>query len=112
MKVSASKLSDRALDWAVLKSIFPGADGGAYWITQAQKESHSTDWSLSGPIIERERIEISVDRSDAQNKKWYATIEQDEQYLDGEGPTPLVAAMRCFVASKLGYEVEVPEGLV
>ena len=27
------------------------------------------------------------------------------------GPTPLIAAMRCYVASKLGDEVEVPEEL-
>lgn len=28
------------------------------------------------------------------------------------GPTPLIAAMRCFVASKLGDEVEIPEELL
>lgn len=28
------------------------------------------------------------------------------------GPTPLIAAMRCYVASKLGDEVEVPEELL
>lgn len=28
-----------------------------------------------------------------------------------KGPTRLIAAMRCYVASKLGDEVEVPEGL-
>jgi hypothetical protein len=27
------------------------------------------------------------------------------------GPTPLIAAMRCYVASKLGDEVEVPKEL-
>jgi hypothetical protein len=27
------------------------------------------------------------------------------------GPTQLIAAMRCYVASKLGHEVNVPEGL-
>jgi len=27
------------------------------------------------------------------------------------GPTPLIAAMRCFVASKLGEEVDVPQEL-
>ena len=27
------------------------------------------------------------------------------------GPTPLIAAMRCYVASKLGEEVEIPEEL-
>jgi hypothetical protein len=28
------------------------------------------------------------------------------------GDTPLIAAMRCFVASKLGDEVDVPEKLL
>jgi hypothetical protein len=28
-----------------------------------------------------------------------------------DGPTPLIAAMRCYVASKLGDEVELPEEL-
>jgi hypothetical protein len=28
------------------------------------------------------------------------------------GPTPLIAAMRCYVASKLGDEVDVPEELM
>jgi hypothetical protein len=27
------------------------------------------------------------------------------------GPTPLIAAMRCYVASRLGDEVDVPEEL-
>jgi hypothetical protein len=28
------------------------------------------------------------------------------------GPTPLIAAMRCYVASKLGDEVEIPAELL
>ena len=28
------------------------------------------------------------------------------------GPTPLIAAMRCFVASKLGDEVDIPKELL
>jgi len=28
-----------------------------------------------------------------------------------EGPTPLIAAMRCYVLSKLGEEIEIPEEL-
>ena len=27
------------------------------------------------------------------------------------GPTPLIAAMRCYVASKLGDEIEIPTEL-
>jgi hypothetical protein len=30
---------------------------------------------------------------------------------ESEGPTPLIAAMRCYVASKLGDEVEIPSEL-
>ncbi len=30
----------------------------------------------------------------------------------GMGPTPLIAAMRCYVASKLGDEVDIPEELL
>jgi hypothetical protein len=31
--------------------------------------------------------------------------------VEGVGPTPLIAVMRCFVASRLGDEVDVPEEL-
>jgi hypothetical protein len=61
----------------------------------------STDWAHGGPIIEREQITIDCRKPE----RWLATgWEDDEQY----GPTPLIAAMRAFVASKLGDEVEVP----
>jgi hypothetical protein len=40
--------------------------------------------------------------------EWWARIWADEDY---EGPTPLIAAMRCYVASQLGDEVEVPDEL-
>ena len=32
-------------------------------------------------------------------------------YVEITGPAPLVAAMRCYVANKLGDEVEIPEEL-
>jgi hypothetical protein len=40
---------------------------------------------------------------------WMAYIRHDEEYF---GPTPLIAAMRCYVASQLGDEVEVPSDLM
>lgn len=60
----------------------------------------STDWSVGGPIIERERISIDARPSG----KYDAIALTDGKWL--EGPTPLIAAMRCFVASKFGEEVE------
>lgn len=63
--------------------------------------SPSSDWSQGGPIIEREEITISpVDRG-----LWGAEIELSRVIYE-QGPTPLIAAMRCFVYSKFGEEVE------
>jgi hypothetical protein len=66
----------------------------------------STDWAQGGPIIEREEIFL---QTTFYAERWKAM--QDEGPT-AYGPTPLIAAMRCFVASKLGDEVEVPNELV
>jgi hypothetical protein len=62
----------------------------------------SKDWEYGGPIIEREWISVSVE-----DDTWKASNSWGHFPL--EGPTPLVAAMRCYVASKLGQEVEIPK---
>ncbi len=60
--------------------------------------SPSTDWSQGGPIAHREGINTTFFRSENQ---WGAgTI-----CAYGLGRTPLIAAMRCYVASKFGEEV-------
>lgn len=88
----------------------------------------STNWSQGGPIIERERITLldpgfNCKNTYAQRQQftdWEAfighQIDYGEIYLrDGEtpvfinGPTPLIAAMRCYVQSKLGDTVDIPE---
>jgi hypothetical protein len=70
----------------------------------------STVWGIGGPIIEREQIDLNVMRLDSHRRagrKWFAFI--DLAAKDGHhGPTPLVAAMRAYVASKFGEEVELP----
>lgn len=70
----------------------------------------STDWSIAGPIIERERIHIAYMPSDAQPDvpRWYANLHSRLNVRGGTakvGPTILIAAMRCYVASKFGNEV-------
>lgn len=65
----------------------------------------STDWALGGAIIEREKIDVWTHAG----KVWAAST--DKGYTEYRGTTPLIAAMRCYVASKLGDEVELPEGL-
>ena len=64
----------------------------------------STSWAQAGPIIERERIAI-------QFGPLWAAIHHTHLGHPSYGVTPLVAAMRAYVASKLGDEVEVPEEL-
>lgn len=63
-----------------------------------------SEWSWGGPIIEREKI--STEHSD---KYGWITSKKGPCSI---GPTPLIAAMRCYVASKLGETAEVPEELV
>lgn len=81
----------------------------------------STDWSQAGPIIERELLEVSPHfQSSSQTNDWKGAWHWvvyvlgpnnlDESH-EQHGPTPLIAAMRCYVALKLGQEVQVPEDL-
>ncbi len=114
MKVS--ELTGPALDWAVAKAegweINHHAEGG--WFLSNDIETmpdetlpeFSTDWAEGGPIIEREKIELVPKGSE----HWDAFCSPDD-HTPSEGPTPLIAAMRCYVASKLGDEVDVPDGL-
>lgn len=101
---------------------------------------YSTMWHQAGPIIERESISIIRCDDDYQNfpDKWMAqkgahsycestehqqhdpmiqlSVENDGSCFSKDGPmygpTPLVAAMRCFVANTLGERVDVPDWTV
>jgi hypothetical protein len=75
----------------------------------------STDWAQGGPIIEREVILIDGYFSDGRSYKSWATSMylhwNETPDFEAHGTTPLIAAMRCFVKSKLGDEVEIPNEL-
>ena len=72
---------------------------------------YSTDWAQGGPIIEREGISIVLDWDVVGEFSWGATRIEQSVVSQAEGTTPLIAAMRCYVASKLGDEVEIPDEL-
>lgn len=107
-------LAGAALDWAVAKCeghtdnetiirrLTPDEEG---WCI-----AYSSDWAQGGAIIEREKIAITGTNFHwwECDNGWYAHI--GDRY--SHGTTPLIAAMRCYVASKLGDEVEVPEELI
>ena len=77
---------------------------------------YSTDWSQGGPIIEEERIFLKPSKLSPTTSKrisWgaHGFYGNTGQKVHRHGPTPLIAAMRCYVASKLGDDVDVPEEL-
>ena len=114
--MKTNELTGAALDWAVAKceGITEGKDS-AWYYDRRNAYNYSTDWAQGGPIIEREKIALTwypddkewIAGVDFQHPRFSNVIAYEEQY----GPTPLIAAMRCYVASKLGEEVDVPEEL-
>ena len=126
MNIKTSELTGNLLDWAVATALGyiheePGVDYGYIrWrrpeddCVQCYAFCPSTDWSQGGPIIERELHALDHIGSE-QSRGVTAIIKRKDMknggWVHGYGPTPLIAAMRCFVASKLGEEVDVPEEL-
>ncbi len=130
MKVKTSALTGAALDYAVAKcELMAGQNytlsidddgilkrvnyGGMY-------PEWSCEWEEAGPIIERERVSLYQwlshvfhnPTTQTTESHWDADMTTPEgKFIQAEGPTPLIAAMRCYVASKLGDEVEIPEEL-
>jgi hypothetical protein len=97
--MKTSELTGAELDLAVAKCEY-GSDVAYIYAHTSTRNAYSTDWSQAGPIIEREKITVGQYGDD-----WYAlsSASIDIYY----GPTPIIAAMRCYVASRLGDEVEV-----
>lgn len=129
MKIRTSEASGVVLDWLVAKCECPkgwivitekrkNQESGEmenivkffkssdkpYAAKWSDKVTPSTNWAQGGPIIEHEKIEL---RRFANN--WQSVKRYDDYWVSQQGNTPLEAAMRCYVASKLGEEVEVPD---
>lgn len=113
MKIKTSDLTLLALDWAVARVEFVGTlplriVSGVIYTVEGDNWNPSTDWAQGGPIIEREGLCLWSEGYD-----WEAKIQIGSgEWLTEWAETPLIAAMRCYVASKLGDEVEVPEELL
>jgi len=105
-------LSGAALDWAVAK-----CEGLRTYVEVVEGFKPSTDWAQGGPIIEREMIQITPHCMVNPLHGWAASFrsfdENDDVYAlhRQRGKTPLIAAMRCYAASKLGDEIEIPKEL-
>lgn len=116
-----TELTGRALDWHVARAMgfSPSlVDGHRVPTVQVADKDYfgqwaaviwmpSSTWHQGGPIIEQEKI--GVWPPDPEHPHWTAGKAGVMQAITGH--TLLIAAMRCFVASKFGEEVEVPNGL-
>ncbi len=116
IKVKTSELIGAALDWAVAKcegyqAVFTnGAIRPVFRKSEAVEDTwpnYSTDWAKGGPIIEREGIWLTHNNA----AKMHGAHKGDDVRFH-KGLTPLIAAMRCYVASKLGDIVEIPKELM
>lgn len=121
MLIKTSELTGAALDWAVEMARDPtlvwGQTIGRHWasnniVIPALPEpecfrSASTNWAQGGPIIDHKRINLfNIDAA-----TWKASPQQRKAQPYYIGETALIAAMRCYVASKLGDEVDIPKEL-
>jgi hypothetical protein len=124
--MKTSELTGAALDWAVAKceGLECTEDMGLLMSKAHGYYSPSIKWAQGGAIIERESIFVLREQSGFKGRRlWAATsgaskaigLNDDSVKLYRDafyfGPAPLIAAMRCYVASRLGDEVELPEEL-
>ena len=118
--MKTSELTGAALDWAVAKCENPALTLDTFlseW--ERYNCASSIDWAQAGPIIEREGIDLHRVSDSLWSAKLWANnagmvknpAQRFRHNIEIDGPTPLIAAMRCFVASKLGDDIEVPPEL-
>lgn len=116
--VKTGALIREALDWAVAKSLgyygtnrMINADGQIMHLKSFQP---SVRFDQAGSIIDNEKIAISNPRGVG----WTAEVWHEHtdpitgHHSFGAGETFLLAAMRCYVASKLGNAIEVPDEIL
>lgn len=129
--IKTAEATGAALDWLVAKAegthvetritgrLNTGCRFGLFfnqrWVGSYERWDEycpSTDWSQGGPIIEREKIS-TMHRDWSEAQAWLAMYGDvsDEENTGLTGPTPLIAVMRCYVASRFGDEAEVPDEL-
>jgi len=129
IKTSEIKAEDGTLDWAVAKCENQRLGTEQYVVfargamryapgqfSDEEAYTPSTNWSQGGPLIEREEIQTSCQTNGPSKGQWGANM----WFINRQGAlvcrrlygkTLLIAAMRCYVASKLGDEIDVPEEL-
>src|SRR5574343_166175 len=131
VNVYTSTLIGPALNYMVAKCLWPTKEYPGWWFkdhpdgcylwealdggdSSVAAFSPSTQWSQGGVIIDQEKLDIHAPRPSWPHWKAYKpswTSGSIEESFVQYGPTALVAAMRCYITSKLGNSVEIPEEL-
>jgi hypothetical protein len=116
--MKTTELTGAALDWAAEWAETGVCQEPDDFVMRTADESRSTNWAQGGPIIEREGLGIMQHNNIPERPenrwccvKYVGGMLLNKPPLQMYGSTPLIAAMRCYVASKLGDEVEIPEEL-
>jgi hypothetical protein len=119
MKVLVSELTGPALDWAIEVARGTHWSANGYFVFKDRSVfaraafQYSTDWAHGGPIIDLfkpDHMDFREFDSAGHQYVVFKTTEIAHTWMSG--PNWLIAAMRCFVVSKLGEEVDVPEELL
>ena len=106
MLFKTKELPEAALNWAVSKIV-----------GDIELNKYASDWDQGGPIIEQEGIHLRPCYNNGQRNTGHDSWRADLDFKDGVmtlgkfteyGETALIAAMRCYVTSNLGENVEIP----
>ena len=100
---------DTDLDWFVYEGEFYFGSGPSDPAPVAFMPSRN--WFDGGPIIERKWLDITPWPNESDEELRWQCKQHDSIDCVAFGPTPLIAAMRCYVASVLGDEIDTPDGL-
>jgi hypothetical protein len=133
MKVKTAKLEGSALDWTVATALgytlhkdamLDGQVKMGWWVSGIVVDPNiwvplnlfdpSTCWGHGGSIIDEHNIDVLREGEEFLSRLGSMRKHPQREIMSwftSWGPTKLVAAMRCFVASRLGPEVEIPDEL-
>lgn len=121
MKIKTSELIGAALDWAVAKVELEDVGipiSDVVWSHDRESTySPSINWQQGGPLIEKYQVWLSPP-TDCEPRGWDADV-YNADGSEGSGvraitacDTALISACRAIVASRIGLEVDIPEGLL
>lgn len=127
--MKTSDLTGPTLAWAVAKALNHPAGrlpplvarhGDELWyhISPAGHEVYRPqEWEEGGPLLESEGIsvvrlnDLYFPKGNEHGRHWEEYYRAMTQVVTQYGPTMLIAAMRCLVASRLGLDITIPKEL-